>query len=61
MHTAHCALRTTHCAGSPMDSYEGLAYTLFISVAVVTNSKKEQNDIHEVQKGGKQKEKKKSL
>ena len=44
-----------------MDSYEGLAYTLFIFVAVVTNSKKEQNDIHEVQKGGKQKVKKNIL
>jgi hypothetical protein len=44
-----------------MDSCEGLAYTLFIFVALVTNSKKEQNDIHEVQKGGKQKVKKKIL
>ena len=34
-------------AGSPTDSHEGLAYTLFIFVAVVTNSEKEQNIIHE--------------
>ena len=42
-----------------MDSYEGVVYTLFIFVAVVTHSKKEQNNIHEVQKGGKQKVNKK--